>query len=183
VNLLRYFSGDIAQHTARNSPEFYYDPRRRVDEYSALFQVPAARVEAMRPAARAALYVIWSNAMRASEYLSLQVRDVMGNDRCFVRGAKGSGSYIIVLPDISRQVLAGSGGLPARFVAGLTYSQLYRSCVRADIGARVMERLNLARTHLARYTLALEVKGHGIKAVQECLRHRSGRSTLHYVGA
>jgi integrase len=183
MNLLRYFSSTTPHESARNTPGNYYNPGRSILEYSSLFSAPENKVRSMHPACIAALYVIWSNAMRSAEYLGLRVRDILGQDRVLVRGAKGSGSYIIVLPGISQQFRDAAGSDPARFVSGITYSQLYRACVRADIGAHAMSRLNLARTHLARYDVAAAVAANGIKTVSDCLRHRSRRSSLHYVDA
>jgi integrase len=182
MDLLRYFSGTTAHESARECPKDSYDPCRTIEEYASLFRTPENKVRSMHPACISALYVIWSNAMRSTEYLGVRVRDIIGQDRVFIHGAKGSGAYIIVLPGISRQFRGAAGSDLARFVAGVSYSQLYRSCVRADIGAHVMARLNVARTHLSRYDVAAAVAANGIKNVQDCLRHRSGRSTHHYVG-
>jgi integrase len=183
MNLLRYFSELAPQQSARVCPTNYYDPGCTIDQYSRLFGAPVAKVRNMHPVARAALWVIWSHAMRSAEYLRLQVRDILGYDQVLVRGAKGSGSYMLCLPGISEQFEAERISNPARFVAGLSYRKLYQSCVRADIGDHAMLRLNLARTHLARYKLAGAVAASGLQTVSDCLRHRSRRSTLHYVDA
>jgi integrase len=152
-----------------------------IDVASAVLSVPVYRLLQINRRCISALYVIFSNAMRSTEYLSARVGDIVGEDQLFVNGAKGSGAYIIRTPGIGRQFREARSVEPARFVSGATYRQLYSACVRIGLGDRVASRDNAARTHAARYRLAEALTKHSLQNVADCLRHRSQRSTIHYL--
>jgi integrase len=144
-------------------------------------QVPTTRLQLINRRCTMALYVIFSNAMRSAEYLRSTTLDIVGNDRLLIRGAKGSGSYMIEAPGIGIQFRDAHRVHPARFVSGTTYRQLWAACVRIGLGDIVESRENYARTHAARYRLAQELSAENTQTVADALRHRSQRSTLHYM--
>lgn len=181
TNILRSLSDTAPLQSARVSLPVYYDPGASIDEYSRVLGTEKAMLVRASRRYVAALYVIFKNAMRASEYLSARAEDILGNDRLFIRGKKGSRSYIVELPGIGIQFKEARSVNPARFVSGCTYRQLYNACIAVGIGDRVQSRENIARTHAARYRIAAELATQGVVAVADCLRHRSQRSTLHYM--
>lgn len=137
----------------------------------------------MSPACVAALYVIVVNGIRATEYLSATIDQVMPGDRLLCFGLKGSGSYILNLPGISAQADLVKGIYPGIGVSGVSYRQLYRACVRCGFSLFVSGHKNLARTHAGRYNLVNEVIHLGDQVASDLLHHRSGRSLHYYTGA
>lgn len=178
---LRYPSESTPVQSARDSLLNYYDPGVTWEVAASVIHTAEARLRLINRRCAMALYLVFVNAMRSTEYLRARVCDILGDDRLLIRGAKGSGSYIIQTPGIASQFAGASGSNPARFVSGTTYRQLYAACVRIGLGDVVRTRENLARTHAARYRLAEELGSQGLPIVADALRHRSQRSTLHYM--
>jgi integrase len=178
---VRYPSVLTPYHNARESLPVYYDPGMSIEQASGLLEVPVARLTLINRRCMVALAVIFTHAMRAAEYLRATAADVIGMDRLLVHGCKGSGSYIVVLPGVEAQFGVARSVDPARFVSGSTYRQLWTACVRIGIGDRVISRENAARTHAGRYRLAAELEREQTQTVSDVLRHRSQRSTLHYM--
>lgn len=178
---LRYPSVLAPSHEARESIPVFYDPGMSIEQASRVLSVPVTRLTSISGRCISALYIIFTNAMRSVEYLTARVDDIVGEDMLFIRGAKGSGAYIIRTPGIARQFDEARSVYPARFVSGVTYRQLYAACVRIGLGDRVSSRDNAARTHAARYRLAGELSRMSLQNVADCLRHRSQRSTIHYL--
>jgi len=168
-------------HWAGKTLPVFYDPDVSISKASSALNIPETRLQAINPRCIAALYVIFTNAMRASEYLLAAVKDIVGNDALFIHGRKGSASYIIRTPGIKKQFKEFELIYPAWYVSGCTYRQLWAACVRIGLGDRVSSRENCARTHAARYRLAASLETKDLKAVADCLRHRSQRSTIHYM--
>ncbi len=178
---LRSHSVLAALESARNSLPEYYDPGISIEAAGQVLEVPTARLQQINRRCMCALVIIFTHAMRASEYLRATTEDILGQDRLLIRGCKGSASYIVICPEIGRQFEDAAGISPARFVAGTTYRQLYAACVRIGLGDRVRSRENAARTHAARYRLAASLEKSQLKTAADCLRHRSVRSTIHYM--
>lgn len=180
-NFLRYLSASMPVDGARESLPEYYDPGTSMAGASEVLQVPEARLMLINRRCAMALVVIFTHAMRSAEYLRATVGDIIGNDRLLIHGCKRGGSYIVVLPGIGKQFAGAAESNPARFVSGTSYRQLWSACVRIGLGDRVVSRENAARTHAARYRLAAELNNESLLTVADALRHRSQRSTLHYV--
>jgi diphthamide synthase (EF-2-diphthine--ammonia ligase) len=165
---------------ARNSTSYHYTPIESLEQQAAAVEVPVTRWVQAGPAERAAIYEITVNVMRAGEYLRLVVSDAIGNDRLYVHAEKGSADYVIYLPGYDKQFAGVALISPGRLVCGTTYQRVYRACTRVGLGARKMDRIVMARTHLARYNLVEKVGRHGGRAVGDLLHHRSPSTASYY---
>lgn len=181
--ILFTLSGTSPSSRGRNNPMEYYHPGPSVPTLESLAGTPYEVENRINPRVSAALRIVLSNSMRACEYLQLTSADVMTNDRVIVRGAKGSGSYIIHLPDVSRQFRRVPTDLTPRPLGNVTYSQLYKACVICGIGTQYLGHVNMSRTHKARYELVSELKDIcDNRVLSDCLHHRKD-STIKYYGA
>jgi integrase len=178
---LRYPSETTPVDEARESLLNYYDPGVTIDQVSQVLEVPVSRLNLINRRCAMALYVIFVNAMRSTEYLTATAADILGGDRLVIHGAKGSRSYIIQAPGIGAQFAPAEFPYPARFVSGTTYRQLWAACVKIGLGDIVRSRENHARTHAARYRLAASLCKEKLPTIADALRHRSQRSTTHYM--
>lgn len=183
IHRLRNASAFLPLHHACNSTEFYYHPD--IDQQALELAIGAlpGTVARISPKCAAALYVIIANGMRAAEYLSAVVGNIVAVDRLLITPSKKSRSYIVTLPGLSQQALEASVKDPGIGVAGVYYMQLYRACCKCGIGQVLEAHKNLARTHAGRYNLTLSVLHHGAKVVTDVLRHRSVRSSSYYIDA
>jgi hypothetical protein len=120
--------------------------------------------------------------MRATEYLNATVQDLLGNDFLYIKGAKKSADYRILLPGIDSQVASWGSGSPGRLVCGTTYRRLYAACCRMSIKRMVAGHRNVARLHAGRYNIATVVSPFGDRAIADVLHHRTRSSVLHYTG-
>jgi ribosomal protein S27AE len=179
---LRYKSAYSPLRPVRNSTLFYYRPGITLKAIATAVGTTETALCGMSPACAASLYVIISNGIRATEYLSATIDQVLPDDRLLCFGLKGSGSYVLNLPGISSQVALVKALLPGIGVSGISYHQLYRACVRCGFYLFVTGHKNLARLHAGRYNLAGTVLRFGEQVASDVLHHRSGRSLHFYTG-
>jgi len=167
--------------SACKSALFFYDPGRLDEALAETLHIPLVRALQVSRRCLVALYVIAMWAMRASEYLSATVGDVMENDMLFIRGKKRSASYRIQLPGLTSQVKVAQIDSPGRLVSGVEYMDLYRACIRAGIGSLITGHRNASRTHLYRHLLADQAPIIGDRAAGDLLHHRSP-TTINFYG-
>ena len=167
--------------SAGNSTLFYYDPGTMMPTLKELAGITQEHENRLNPRCIAALRVVFTYCMRASEYLQLTENDVYSCDRVIVGGLKHSASYFIFLPGICKS-LDASGFHPVhRSLSGCTYQQLYRACVRAGIAMRLTDHDNFVRTHFSRQCFIRSVANERTnKDLSGCLRHRSDDSITYY---
>jgi hypothetical protein len=184
---------DFSDNTAINSgtvplfrggmcPQVYYDPKCSLLSLQDLVGASDTMVNMLSPACVAALRVIISYSMRSVEYLRLTTDDVLQRDRVIVKGAKGSRSYSLILHGVSKFAREAGHASLTRSLSGLSYSHLYRACIKAQIGDRITGHCNVARTHIGRYQIANDGASRSARAVLgDCLRHRSAKTINYYV--
>jgi integrase len=166
---------------ARKNMGFYYEPHSALPSLKELAGINTEQEHQLNPRHIAALRVIFTYCMRASEYLQCTESDVIGNDRVFIRGKKHSASYFIVLPGLCESLKKDSATSILRLLSGCTYMELYRACLRANIGMHLKGHTNVVRTHLARQKLVREsTQKHENKELSDCLHHRSNGSIMYY---
>jgi len=182
-NTLRYLSEHKIIDSAGNSLPDYYDPGIDRETIASVIGVPSSAIAAGAMRELAALYYIYLYGMRAGEYLSIAVRDLIGNDMCVVHGEKGGSSYQIRLPGIDEQFAGARLICPGRLVSGTTYRRVYTLCVRCSIGILPSRHINVARTHAGRYNLVARVDSLGERVAGDLLHHRSRKTVNSYRGA
>lgn len=182
-NILRYLSAPSMPDWAGKIIPLYYAPEVEPVTQAATVGVHLQAFMCAGPAERAAIYVSSLWAMRIGEYLRLTTADILGRDMVFVPGEKGSASYRILLPGICRQFAPHLAERPGRLVCGTNYKRVYTACVRIGLGILEPGHLNVARTHVARYTLAKAVHQRGERAAGDLLHHRSTSAAEKYLGA
>jgi integrase len=166
---------------ARKNMSFYYEPHSALPSLKELAGINTEQEHQLNPRHIAALRVIFTYCMRASEYLQCTESDIIGNDRVFIRGKKKSASYFIVLPGVCESLKKDSPNPVLRLLSGCTYIELYRACLKANIGMRLKGHTNVVRTHLARQKLVREsTQKHENKELSDCLHHRSNSSIMYY---
>lgn len=168
---------------ARNSTSNYYSPREPLEYIAPALAVPYDRVTLVGRRELAALYVITTWSMRASEYLSATTDDLLGRDRLLIRGKKRSQNYMILLPGVDAQLAPSGISRPGRLVAGTTYQRVFRACVRLMYGSVQAGHINQSRTHAGRYIMAHQLMRTDSQAVSDLLHHRSRTSAHYYTGA
>jgi hypothetical protein len=169
-------------HPVWKSTLFYYSPCLPIDAIASSLSVDTGRIMQISRPCVAALYVIISNGIRASEYLNATAEQVLPADRLVCFGAKRSGSFILHLPGLSSQIEPFRLASPGIGVSGVSYRQLYRACCKVGIALLVDGHRNLARTHAGRYRLVQQVLRYGTRVASDVLHHRSGASLSYYSG-
>lgn len=167
--------------SAFNSALVYYDPNVSRDVAGRRIGVPESTLTRVSPRCIAALFVIFTWAMRATEYLSVTALDVASGDFVFIRGRKGSASYRIMLPGIWQQFEHDHFQRPGRLVAGMKYHQLWTGCMRLGIGELLPGHINATRTHISRHDLAAQYQEKGEVIAGDLLHHKSKRSIKYYM--
>jgi len=145
-----------------------YNIRNIADE-----RLPAIAVEV--------LYWAAINCMRISEILGLTNEDYIGNDRFYVKGKKGSESYVARIEG-QEPGQQQTDKLGSRYrIFDIKYPRLYRWIRLAGFGALENNRKNCQRTHRHRsVTAKIVYKIAGNKGAKPVLHHRSIRSTAIY---
>ena len=167
---------------ALNTAVYYYGPLIDRDSMADALGITRYSASISDHRALAAVYIIHIWSMRAAEYLGARVSDVLRNDMVLIRGLKGSASYRICLPGITRQIEAAGNIMPGMTVAGTTYASVYRFCVASRYGALQPGHINVSRTHLARYETVKEVDKKDNQAAGDLLHHRSPETVNYYRG-
>lgn len=180
--ILFSLSGPSSMVRARKTPLNYYQPGDTMPALDELVPIETAAVSRENGRYVDALRVILFYNMRAAEYLRLTTADIVSKDKACVRGAKGSGAYIILLPGVSSQFDISSAELSPRPLAACSYGNLYKACVRLGIGSRYISHRNISRTHVARHELARALQDKYRQTdLSDFLRHKSARSLQYYV--
>jgi len=177
----RTHAGPTPVLSAGNSTLYYYNPGTVMPALKELAGITQEHENRLNPRCIAALRVMFTYCMRASEYLQLTDDDVYDCDRVIVGGRKNSSSYFIFLPGVCRSLDLDGFHPVHRSLSGCTYQQLYRSCVKAGIAMRLADHENFVRTHFSRQCFIRNVANDRTnKDLSGCLRHRSDESILYY---
>lgn len=161
---------------------FYYRDSNILPPVKYLLDSPNVNDSLLSPLSRSTLRVCFLYFCRISELLRASIGDVVHPDRVVLHGAKGSNSYMIYLPTLSRQMLLSSVNDTTLPLFPISYIKLYRDAVKIGIQFRVSESVNSRRLHCARYLFSKQSKksinGSELAGV---LRHRSNRNYLSYL--
>jgi len=167
---------------AGNSTLYYYRAPNLLPSIGDILNDHNVNESVMHPIARAACVICFLYLCRIAEVLSLCASDVIAPDRCLCRGSKRGHSYIVYLPDLSSQLkkegLVGSSTL----LFPISYSQCYRSLVRAGVRYCRSGFSNSSRSHIARYSVR-HLAGQGVppETLTDLLHHKSKKSILYYL--
>jgi integrase len=119
---------------------------------------------------------------RINEILAIRYCDVIDSQTVFVRGLKRSASKQIHAPELesffSKKVFNQN-----EFIFRVSYMTIYRECLRRGIFEKHPNNLNRSVTHSLRYKRirALQVVAPDVKAVSDCIGHRSQSTTKRYL--
>lgn len=167
--------------SARESMIHYYEPASNLPALTELIDIEPARAQLISNRVASALRVIIHNAMRSCEYLQLTTADSCGHDRYVVQGRKGSGSYMVHLPDCDRQLLTEEFKLTPRSISGVQYSELYRALCKLNYGLKLAGHKNTIRTHAGRHDLIRFLSlSRPNGQLADLLRHKSTKAITHY---
>lgn len=168
--------------SARNSTVFYYKLPSLFPNVRRVFNDPSINELAMHPICRAVCQVAGLFLCRVSEILSLTLGDIFQPDRVVCRGSKRGAAYIIYLPCLSQQVLESKVKDVHVPIFPVSYSQCYRSFVRAGIRLNREGYKNSMRCHAGRYAInKLYSEGSSLNVLSDLLRHKSKGSILYYL--
>ena len=181
-NPLRSILLQTPLHRQPNSTLFCYTSPDSFPSLSRLLGFPIERELLLSPSLRTVARVVALFAMRVSECLQLQVRDVISGDRVVVEGKKKSGSYIIWLPHIQHQIDTTSGVDESAFLFPFPYIHVYRHFVRVGLVELASERLNHVVSHAGRYRLISEIVcNRPLERPGDLLHHRRENTVSYYL--
>ena len=119
---------------------------------------------------------------RISELLRATTRDIIHPDRVIIYGAKHSRSYIIFLPGLTEQLSAKGITDEKTKLWSVTYSQVYRSALKANCFSDKYSGKNNKTTHLARYVFAEKASQiTDARTIKDAMRHNSINSQSYYI--
>jgi len=120
--------------------------------------------------------------MRVSELLALKISDIIVGDRVLVRAGKGSSSYIIWLPLVSRHAKLVSEIHCDGRLFPVEYMWYYRQLKRAGLDEAVAGKKNSRASHKHRYTTAgLVCAKSDSGTAGSVLHHKSDKSINYYL--
>jgi len=167
-------------HSACNTTLFYFSPIF-LGYFNYLFlRNASATVCIPPPRVRVFFGVLLMYCSRVSELLGCCVGDIVPPDRVVVKGLKGSGSYVILLPGLSAIFDSYIVSDPKMPIFSVTYSVAYRWAKKIGLESDVGHRKNKAVTHSGRYCLARRVVDSHGEAVASDLLHHRGPASLHF---
>ena len=167
---------------ARNNTLFYYRPDDYFPSVRSLFYDMSIAESSMHPVCRAVCRVAAVYFCRISELLRLCISDVLEPDRAICTGSKRGSDYVIFLPGLSKQILLSEVSDPTLPLFPVSYSQCYRSYVRAGISLFRDGFKNAARCHASRYQVSkLHSEGKELNTLSDLLHHKSKSSILYYL--
>ena len=167
---------------ACNTTLFYYRPPVNFPSVQGIFNNGEINANAMHPICRSVCQVCALYLCRIGEVLSLTLFDVISADRVICRGSKRGSAFIIYLPGLSQQVLESKVKDVSVSLFPVSYSQCYRSFLRAGIRFPREGRKNSMRCHAGRYAVrSLYSEGTEIGVLSDLLHHKSKSSILYYL--
>ena len=120
--------------------------------------------------------------MRASEALSINIKNHIGAGRVVVKGLKGSGDYIVWIPYLHDIIDSHKLNGQDIAITNSTYRQLYDYLKQKGFDQNVGNKNTKACTHSSRYSTAgLVSQFVGRDSVTDILRHRSKRTKSYYL--
>jgi hypothetical protein len=166
----------------RNSPLYYYTRYQAFPSIGMSLGMSEFPEERLPGGVRTLLRVGALYGCRIAELLAVEVGNVAPCDRVFVKGAKGSGSYMLYLPGVSEAVEGAGEQAAGNRLWGLPYSAVYRYCGRIGLRVSRGRRQQGKVTHAARYRIAeLAAKHLREGKPGDMLHHRSERSIRYYL--
>lgn len=178
--MLRTDSVSSSLLKARNSTLFYYRPPSNFPSVKDIFGDESISDINMHPICRSVCQVSSLFLCRILEVLSLRISDIFEPDRVVCRGSKRGAAYLIYLPGLCKQVsscLITDASLP---LFPVSYSQCYRSFIRAGIRLDRPGYKNVMRCHSGRYLISNLFKAGSEDGVLSDLLHHKSKSSLSF---
>ena len=167
---------------ARNNTMFYYRLPAGFPSVKVALDDSSINENAMHPVCRAVLQIAVLYLCRISEILALRVDSVFHPDRAVSLGSKRGAAYVLYLPGLSQQILKSKVKDESVPLFPVSYSQCYRSCVRAGIRFTRAGYKNSMRCHAGRYAVnKLYSEGSEVNVLSDLLHHKSKNSVLYYL--
>lgn len=161
---------------------FYYASPYNLGTLEELAGFPVGNESSANPHILTLIKLCILNGARIGELLRLTAADVIGHDVVLVHGEKHSRDYTITLPGLSAQLKAYAKFGPKTPLFPFKYKQVYDTCVRIGLGAKMGQNSNTTRTHLGRYKQAQGVVSKkGLTSGSDVLRHRSSKTIQYYL--
>jgi len=167
---------------ACNTTLFYYTPNPGLPPIKDLLHDCSIRDDLLSPYVRGILQVCFLYHCRVSELLLVSFSDIIHPDRVICTGLKRSNSYVIYLPGLSAQIDTCNIIHESDKLFQATYSNLYRSCLRAGIRLDTHDSKTTKRLHVARFLFCKDaIKITDEANVSQCMRHRALSSLQYYL--
>lgn len=165
----------------KSSPYYYQSPGVLPSLQSLFPDLSISPMAVSRPL-YTALVICSLYAMRVNELIKLTNSHVIEGDRVLCPGSKGSHSYIIYVPGISRHVALGNVSRETYPLFPWTYHQFYRAFIKVGIYLNRGVSPNNKVTHASRYLMAnLANNGFSSSVAGQILRHKSSKSVSYYL--
>lgn len=179
---IRTLSGVSSLNKANKCTSFYYSLNQHFPSVKDLLNNDSIHTELLPRKVDTCFRIAFLYFCRIGELLDCSFSDHIAPDRLVCKGKKGSLSYVIYLPGLSRLIHDhGYNDLSVR-IFPFTYAYLYSWAKRIGIRSRLSGRSNTAVLHLSRYIFSNKCSDRAPDhVVSECLRHRSVNSVSYYL--
>lgn len=176
------YSATRPLHCARNTASYYYDAKTHLPDLNCFTWNIPITISGLSPIGYSTLLVCVTYMSRIGEILSLKVKNVIHPDRAICYGSKRSNGYVLLLPGLSKQIEKWIYRTAETPLFPISYSRLYRECVRSGIFFNDGGSGNIPKLHAHRYLFARkEIDAIGAQGVKTGLHHKSITSQSYYL--
>lgn len=182
MSLFRSPSGASPIDRACNTTTYYTAPGGFFPSVKSILNNPSVHDDLLPNRVRTVFCIAFLYCCRISELLDCTIGDHISPDRLVCKGKKGSNSYIIYLPGLSKFVSNLANPSVNYRIFPFSYGYLYRWAVKIGIPVRLNGRNNSAVLHLSRYVFSHKCSNRLLPSViGDCLRHRARESVSYYL--
>jgi hypothetical protein len=181
-DILCVSSGTIPLRAACNTTSYYYRLPGLYPSIRDLMGDNSIKEDLLSPLAKSAISVCILNMSRIREILPLKLKHILHPDRVLCPGSKKSCSYMIFLPDLSKQISLYDISDPEMSLFPISYQKLYRWCVKIGLTMNPGLTSNKPKLHAHRYIFARGVSSIvDTQTLTDLMHHRSDTSQLYYL--